>query len=315
VTSTADTDTLGTLRYAINYANTNPADDAITFNIAGAGPHTIALGSALPIVADAGISIDGTTQSGATCGDLWNGTPHTLKVQIAASSGVDGLTVTGQSVAIKGLSITGGGTGIVSEAAATAATVQCSYIGLAPDGSAAGHSTGIVIRNADAVIGGLTAGQGNVIGSNTWGILTQSASNTSIRGNFIGTDPTGMAMRPNTGAGIGNANGTSTINEIRNNLISGNTHGLFFQSDDTWTGVGGADAVIAGNFIGTDRTGNAPLPNTNYGISFNITTISDFTIGGTGVGDRNVISGNGTNGIYLNAPIAGCLPSAQIPTY
>lgn len=301
VTNTNDSGE-GSLRQAMTVTNGNTGLDAITFNIAGAGPHTITLGSALPTVADAGISIDGTTQSGATCGDLWNGIPHTLKVQIAASSGFNGLAVTGQSVAIKGLSITGAATGIVSEAAATAATVQCSYIGLAPDGSAAGNATGIVIRNADAVIGGLTAGQGNVIGSNTWGILTQSASNTSIRGNFIGTDPTGTATRPNTGAGIGNATGTSTINEIRNNLISGNTHGLIFQSDDTWTGVGAADGVIAGNFIGTNRTGNAPLPNTNYGIGFNITTISDFTIGGPSTGDRNVISGNGTNGIFLNGP-------------
>jgi len=37
VTSTADTDTLGTLRFAINHANANAGDDNITFNITG-GP-------------------------------------------------------------------------------------------------------------------------------------------------------------------------------------------------------------------------------------------------------------------------------------
>src|SRR5438045_2659575 len=59
VTSTADTNTAGTLRNAINVAN---AADTITFSI-GSGLQTITVGSALPTVSKS-ITIDGTSQPG-----------------------------------------------------------------------------------------------------------------------------------------------------------------------------------------------------------------------------------------------------------
>jgi hypothetical protein len=62
VTTTADSG-VGSLRECINKANVNPGT-AISFNIPGAGPHTIQPGSPLPALA-AQMTIDGYTQPGA----------------------------------------------------------------------------------------------------------------------------------------------------------------------------------------------------------------------------------------------------------
>src|SRR5688572_18872668 len=81
VNSSADNTTVGdgecTLREAITNANNNTdstggdcaagiGTDTIEFNIAGAGPHTILLGSLLPTISEA-IFLDALTQSGADC--------------------------------------------------------------------------------------------------------------------------------------------------------------------------------------------------------------------------------------------------------
>jgi hypothetical protein len=61
VTSTGDSG-VGTLRNAINSANTTPGADTIAFNISGAGVHTIAPISALPTITEA-VTIDATRRS------------------------------------------------------------------------------------------------------------------------------------------------------------------------------------------------------------------------------------------------------------
>ena len=62
VTSTADAG-LGSLRQAIQSANSLPGPDLIQFNIPGTGVHTIVAGSDLPFVTDS-LTIDGTSQPG-----------------------------------------------------------------------------------------------------------------------------------------------------------------------------------------------------------------------------------------------------------
>ena len=72
VTLTTDTAcsgncTAGELRWAITCANAGAGGDSITFNVAGAGPHTITLGTILPMVTADNTTIDGTTQAGTVC--------------------------------------------------------------------------------------------------------------------------------------------------------------------------------------------------------------------------------------------------------
>ena len=305
VTSTADTDTIGTLRYAINHANANTGDDDITFDIAGAGPHVITLASALPAITDDGVSIDGTTQSGAACGDLWAGTPHTLMVQLdSGATFIIKVPVSGASnIDIRGLSLTGSGDGVRASNAADL-SVRCNYVGVAPDGSAGtGGNVGVALdgTTSDALVGGLTAGEGNVLSNHSYGVLTHDGTTgTMIRGNFIGTDPTGTLSRANTQHGINNWMGTVTWADITKNLISGNTaSGIATDNDDSVSGASG-DVVIAGNYIGTDRAGTAALANGSNGISFGNGSITGVTIGGTSAADRNVISANTGAGINVS---------------
>ncbi len=69
VTTTADSGP-GSLREAINCANSNPGPDTIRFNIAGVGPHVIApLTNYVDITGDSTV-IDATTQPGWTLGNI-----------------------------------------------------------------------------------------------------------------------------------------------------------------------------------------------------------------------------------------------------
>lgn len=307
VVTNADDSGAGSLRNAITFANANTGEDAITFAIPGAGPHVITLAAILPSISDAGISIDGTTQSGATCGDLWGGTPHTLKIQLDANgNSLDVLVVSGDSVLIKGLSLTGASgvnSGVYVAPGSDSAQIACSYLGLAPDGTADGNVYGIASSSSNTVIGGALVGDGNVIGSNSNdGIVTFSgATAQTIRGNFIGADPTGLLQRANGRHGISNdlTSGVVSWAEVRNNLISGNTnHGIGLTNVQPVSGSSG-DVVIAGNYIGVDRTGNTTLANGGDGINFGTGSISGVTIGGTTAADRNLISGNTGDGLQL----------------
>lgn len=301
VTSTADTGSAGTLRYAINYANANASSDDITFNISGTGPHVITAGSGMPVITDAGVTIDGTTQSGASCGDLWSGTAHTLMIEIDGPGSAYGIQTSAASTTIKGLSITDFQVGIVGDSSSSDMVVQCNYIGLSPDGTAAGNTgAGVAVQGSSALVGGLVAGQGNVISSNYLGVLSDNgATGIMLRGNFIGADPAGSSARANV-VGINNYTGSSTWSDITNNLISGNTYqGILFDAGETITGSSG-DFQIVGNYIGVDRTGTSALANGNDGISFNGGTVTGVTIGGITSSARNVISGNGSSAMWLN---------------
>ena len=138
-----------------------------------------------------------------------------------------------------------------------------------------------------------------------------------LAGNYFGTDVTGTVAIKNGNYGVQlqgasnnniigtNSNGDDDIKE--RNIISGNGTGMRFLSGSTGTGN-----IIAGNFIGTDVTGNNPLPNENHGISLEGNNTG--TIVGTN-GDNindavegNVISGNDEDGIRTsmdNTIVAG----------
>ena len=298
----------GSLRSAIDYANANADEDAITFNISGAGPHIITLTSGLLTISDDGVSIDGTTQSGASCGDLWAGTPHTLLIQLdkAGNSG-DTIRVNGDNVSLRGLSmVDAGSSSILFDDPADSGSISCSYLGLQTDGTAESNNYGIATEGSNITIGGASVGDGNVISGNRLdGILNHIAgSGLTIQGNFIGTDPTGASAVQNGRHGIGNHQSTSsgvTWNAVRENLISGNNNsGVFLTNRNPVTGSSG-DVIFAGNYIGVDRTGLVAIANGEDALHFETGSITGATIGGETADDRNILSGNAQEGVHFDA--------------
>src|SRR4030042_3002610 len=57
--------------------------------------------------------------------------------------------------------------------------------------------------------------------------------------------------------------------------------------------------VISGNYIGTDHTGTASLPNAQDGIRIYFGAHNN-TVGGDSAIERNVISGNGRSGVRIS---------------
>jgi hypothetical protein len=95
VVNTLDDSNPGSLRWAINQANTTAnvgGPDTITFAI-GSGIQTIAPLSALPTITDS-VIIDGTTQPG------YSGTPVTELSGADAGAGATGLIITAAALAL-----------------------------------------------------------------------------------------------------------------------------------------------------------------------------------------------------------------------
>ena len=134
------------------------------------------------------------------------------------------------------------------------------------------NGVGITIASGvDTVtIGGSVAGEGNVIG-----LLTDDTT----------ADATTIAI---TSAG--------TNVTIQGNTLSGNTsHGISLTD-------GTANVTIIGNKIGTNPDGDTAKANTGNGINVNFTgtqNVGTLQIGGGTAAERNVISGNGGNGILF----------------
>ena len=77
------------------------------------------------------------------------------------------------------------------------------------------------------------------------------------------------------------------------NVISGNDgNGVTIQ------GTGTSGNRVVGNFIGTDVTGAVDLGNLSDGVSLSGGASGNF-VGGTAPGSRNVISGNGADGVEI----------------
>ena len=165
------------------------------------------------------------------------------------------------------------------------------------DGTNAGASTiGLLITGASTVRGlaiNRFTGGGEAI---------RSAAANVIEGNFLGTDVTGtVALGNGWGIVVENASGTTMGGTASGapNLISGNNiDGILIL------GVSATANLIEGNFIGTDISGAAALGNSAAGVKID-DGASNNTVGGTTAGARNVISANGSYGVFIVGPATG----------
>ena len=275
-----------TLRAAIQEANATSGAKNINFNLPscpGAGC-VITPSSGLP-VATATLNIDGRTQPS------WVSAPI-VELNGASAGTVTGLQLQGTGSSLRGLVVRNFGAHGVTLSLGTGMLVQSNYIGTNAAGSAAASNSthGVVVFTTGNSIGGVAAGQGNVISGNAFdGIVIRSSGN-SVQGNFIGTNAAGTAALGNSRYGINLFTAAASNNTVggntaaARNLISGNLNGGVI--------IQGAGNSLQGNYIGTNAAGTAAVGNNYWGIR---NVASDTAIGGAGAGEGNVISGNGVN--------------------
>ncbi len=305
VTNTNDAGA-GSLRQAMLDANATAGTQTITFNIPGAGPHTISPATPLPTLTESAV-IDATTEP-----DFAVGAPSVELAGNGAGGGSHGL-VLNVACTVRGLVINRfDGVGIVLSANGN--TITGNFIGTDTTGTAdlGNNAHGIYLgSSSNNQIGGTTTAERNVISGNGGdGIRAEFASsNNIIKGNFIGTNAAGTAALGNTANGvIFDASGAgATANQIGGpsasdrNVVSGNgQHGVVLRNT---VATGNR---IRGNYIGTNAAGTADLGNAVNGVF--LETAPSNNVGGTDAGEGNVISGNGQHGVHvINAGASGNL--------
>ncbi|HKI16602.1 MAG TPA: hypothetical protein VKA15_01925, partial [Isosphaeraceae bacterium] len=316
----------GSLRTAIEEANAAPGS-TIVFDIRQ-GPLTINVLKPLPVIL-APVLIDGTSQPG------YAGTPLvTVSGQIEAAPGFGFVFVNGsggsviQGLAVMGFGLAGievdgasnvtiGGSGgglgnvisgntgegvLISGVGASANSVEGNVMGLdASAKRALGNGIGVQINLGATgnLIGGTTAAERNVISGNlTEGVLisgTGTMGNT-VEGNDIGTDGTAMkAFGNQTGVEIDSAATANIVGGATagaSNVVSGNT-----GDGVRISGAGTSGNTVEGDLIGTDVSGQSPLPN-DRGVEIDSGATAN-VIGGIAAGVRNIISSNTAEGVRL----------------
>ncbi len=213
----------------------------------------------------------------------------------------------GTTSAARNVISSNGSDGIELEIASTDNQISGNFIGvdasgLLPLGNA---SAGVRVdgNSSSNTIGGNIAGAGNVISSNgVDGVFLNSSMTREnvISGNIIGLGVDGTTDLGNGQYGITVVNGAhentiggTTLEE--RNIISGNgALGVLIWS------LNADDNLIIGNYIGTDSTGSVAIPNFEDGVRIS-TDAKNNTVGGDTPAERNVISGNGSRGVYLSS--------------
>ena len=296
-------DTNCSLRDALAEAGSLSGIQTIAFDIPGSAPFMIY--SASQISVD-DVIIDGTTQPGYSGSPIivLNGSNYTYSLgnglDVDSDTTIRGLVI--QDFNENGIYMSGANN-----------VIQGNYIGTNVAGTSAvpNGNHGIRLGGTNNLVGGTTTADRNIISGNEGngirlvGDLTMTTTDIVVQGNFIGTDVTGTNAIPNAENGIyvshneaiiGGSNVSGTCSGACN-LISGNTQsGILLIDAFANAGVDARDNIIQGNFIGTNVNGTAALPNQLSGIWLDDGARNN-TIGGTGAGEGNLISGNNDYGV------------------
>ncbi|HUY32931.1 MAG TPA: PKD domain-containing protein [Pirellulales bacterium] len=168
-------------------------------------------------------------------------------------------------------------------------------------GALANGLSGVQIANASSnTIGGTAHGSGNLISGNAqFGVYItgSSATGNTVEGDYIGTNAAGTSTLGTQSDGV-QINGSSgdTIGGTSagsGNLISGNVnYGLILVA------AGATGNLVEGNDIGTDASGTLAVPNYD---GIYVEGAAGNTVGGTAAGAGNVISGNTSDGVFVDA--------------
>jgi hypothetical protein len=297
-----------------NFLGTDPTGTQSEPNYAGV---EIDASAAHNLIGTNGDGVNDTSERNLLSGNLFAGV-------LISGKGTDGNAIAGNFI---GTSVTGGvalgnGDSPVHYSRPDSNSEITIAGGIVIDGGASGNRIGTDGNNVD------DPGQRNIIsGNNNDGIdiidvgtevgtIDVGTKGNVVAGNFIGTDVTGTMPLGNHGNGVylgvfaqdnwvgANPAGGAAVGD-EGNVISGNSgDGVQIDRD-------AAANVVAGDKIGTDAKGEVALGNSGDGVdvidsSWNgdgvdvIDSSSNNTIGGTGAGSADVISGNGGPGIEFD---------------
>jgi len=298
----------GSLRSAINFANSNEGLDEIVFNISEPEPLTITLLTPLPAIDDP-VIIDGYTQDGATPNSNlpFQGMNSVLKIELDGSNLVEadgqgfiinsgGCTVRGlvlNRFAHRGISLWLGGGNII----------EGNYFGTDISGTTtedlgigtfaieiSGSDNNIIRNNIVSGNGGTDPNHPNP------GIIVapfedpgyEISSGNKFFGNYIGTDVTGTIPLPNNGSGI-------DIGDSPDNIIGGLNPGdlnIIYGGIGIYGNANTTGNKVIGNYIGPNVSGDLPMGDPMMGLF----------IGGEAseneIGPLNVISGCGSGIVF-----------------
>ncbi len=176
---------------------------------------------------------------------------------------------------------------------------------------------GVAAGFGNNLIGGTTVAARNIIstGAGGDGVFMGSfgsGGTNRVQGNFIGTDVTGTIALGNRGFGVQTAGENILVGGTTagaGNVVSGTTGTLPFFVGAGINPTGGIGVLVQGNRVGTNVSGTAALGNQRNGIYLTSNGTFD-TIGGIAPSARNIISGNGANGLDIGP--AGITPDMKI---
>ncbi|MFO7889579.1 MAG: right-handed parallel beta-helix repeat-containing protein [bacterium] len=154
------------------------------------------------------------------------------------------------------------------------------------------YTNGFNIYSSENIITGLV-----INGFNGSGIYigTSNARNNLISSNYIGTTSTGDDT-------LGNGDGIYLSQEVSHTLIGGYEPGsrnLISGNHDDGIVITGDSNTVVNNYIGLDVTGIRRVANEGDGI-FIYAGAQNNQIGGADEFEKNIISGNKRNGIYIS---------------
>jgi len=230
-----------------------------------------------------------------------------LSSRIGGANGTTpGGACTGDCNLISGNNINGG---IVIDAAAVDSVVQGNFVGTdvtgtqsISNGVSEGFSEGILSYASQATIGGTTPEARNVVSGNKGTGIQVRGVNTTVKGNYIGTNSAGTAAVPNSGPGVTVYQADSAVigglAPGAGNLISGASNNGGFGIQIFLSG----NTQILGNHIGTAADGVTPLPNQFDGVNIFDESSNNF-VGGQIAGSGNVIAFNGRDGVRVDAVV------------
>lgn len=268
-----------TLRAAIQEANASTGTkDVIEFSIPSSGTTTI--------LEDITLDITDPVVIDATTAPAYDGTaPVVILDGSSTSSSEDGLRLDGAGGSeIRGLAIVNYASDGIAIDNSDDAAVYDSFIGMEPDGTAAGNAGNGVYVQSNVTIG--NADGPNVISGN--GINGVFVSNTAalLSNNIIGLDGDGNFARPNAQDGVRVAGAGAQVT-IQSSTISGNAvNGVT---------LAGGQNVLTTNVIGLKADRSAARSN-ERGV---VVTSDGNIIGGNDLIFANVIAGNTSDGVAL----------------